>query len=470
MESVMNFRLSASTKIAFAFASSFAAATAFSLNASAQTPPGRMTQTASIVNMGSNLCLAIAEVSSRDGVNVQQGDCRARGASWDFIDLGGGEFALSNRDSGRVLDVTGSSNQDSANVQQYGWNSSRGQRWRIESVGNNQVRIVNAGSGKCLDVDRRATNAGANVSQYSCHNESNQLWRLDRGNFFNQPTPRQAEINVPVAPAVLGGAGSQRTQNNGAPLPPGRMLYSGMIVSRASSRCVDVEAQAGNQGNIRQWTCNGGDNQLWDVYDVGRGEVAIVSRASGRVMDVQGGGTQNGANIGQYNWTGGANQRWRLDQASRGFSRIISAGSSKCVDLDTKGSDDGANILQWECHGRPNQEWRFEVRGAGDGWTNYQTPTAFLQRDGAYYERPPEYAVGTWSGYSPTYRSDMELSISPDGFVTATIGGNQRLNGYYRNGEVHLGTTRFALQPDSRGLRATQVGKAGEAVIYKRTR
>jgi hypothetical protein len=96
----------------------------------------------------------------------------------------------------------------------------------------------------------------------------------------------------------------------------------------------------------------------------------IVSRASGKVMDLVGSQSTNGGNIAQYTWNGGNNQRWRIEQAGRGFVRIVSLASNKCIDLDNAGGDDGVNVQQWECHGRENQEWRIEVLGNGLGWRN----------------------------------------------------------------------------------------------------
>lgn len=326
----------------------------------AQTPPGRILETVNFVGVGSRLCVVVASRDSRDGINVEQGSCSADTASWDLIDVGGREVAVVNRATGKVLDVNGASQDDGANVQGWSWNGTGAQRWRTEGS-SSRTRLVNVNSGKCLDVSNSATHSGANIAQFRCNGGDNQRWQLRTvSSSANRPWVGGEPVRpYPGTPNVSGGR------------PSGRLVYAGMIVSRATSKCIDVEKASRDDGtNIRQWTCNGTPAQLWDFIEVARGETVIVSRASGKVMDLVGSQSTNGGNIAQYTWNGGNNQRWRIEQAGRGFFRIVSLASNKCIDLDNAGGDDGVNVQQWECHGRENQEWRIEVLGNGLGWRN----------------------------------------------------------------------------------------------------
>ncbi len=424
----------------------------------AQTPPGRVTQTVNIINAASKLCVATATNESRDGVNVQQASCSQEIALWDLIDLGEREFAAVNRATGKVLDVAGASHDDTANVQQWSWNGTRAQRWRIENVDSRLVRLVSQNSGKCLDVSNRAMHMGANIAQYRCHDGDNQRWQL-------------ASVAAPNRPLVLGepvrpGGG---TPNVIAGRPTGRLVYAGMIVSRATSKCVDVEKASREDGtNIRQWTCNGTPAQLWDFIEISRAEVVIVSRASGKVMDVYGSQTIDGANVAQFTWNGGNNQRWRIEQAARGFFRIVSVASNKCLDLDNSDVDDGVNVQLWECHSRENQQWRIEVLGNGIGWRNYQVGSNnFNDR---YADAPPSFVVGSWRGFHPAYRSNVELVVNAAGDAHAVIDGSMRVNGYFRDGKLFMGTERFDVLAESNGFRTVQVGQPGNVVRYTRAR
>lgn len=433
----------------------------------AQTPPGRILQTVNIVNVASKLCVAVAENAPRDGVNVQQENCSDERAIWDLIDLGGREVAAYNRASGKVLDVAGASQDDGANVQQWTWNGTGAQRWRVENIDGRRVRLVSQNSGKCLDVSNRATNAGANIAQYRCHGGDNQFWQLASASPASPVSPspspsRPWVIGEPVKPTgVPGGASGGR--------PTGRTLYAGLIVSRATSKCVDVEKASTADGtNIRQWTCNGTAAQLWDFIETAPNEVAIVSRASAKVMDVYGSQYINGANVAQFAWNGGNNQRWRIEQAGRGFFNIVSAASNKCLDLDNGDSKDGVNIQQWDCHGRENQQWRIEVLGSGSNWQNYQ-PGSY-SGGGNYTGAPPPFVIGTWRAFNPIYRSNVELSIFSGGEAQAVIDGNMRVNGYFRSGILFMGTERFEVFEERNGFRTVQVGQPGNVVRYSRAR
>ncbi len=483
----------------------------------AQTPSGRVVQTGTITGIGSNLCVNGSRVAMGDGFNVELGQCRNGSAAWDVIDLGGGEFAILNRASRRVMDVAGGSFDDGANVQQYVWNNTAAQRWRIESIANitnGAVQIVNQRSGKCLDINERSTVAGANIHQWQCHGKENQQWRFTRtsgaasqgsAGVFNRPgpaaLPNQSPSNLPgviSGTAVIGerpvaSNNSNRPSYGGKPysdsdrtvrdvngILQGRQLYSGMIVSRASAKCIDVEGAKREDGiNVRQWTCNGTNAQLWDFMDLGRGEMLIVARASNKVLDVVGANPQDGANIAQYAWNGGNHQRWRLEPAGRGYFKLVSVGSNKCVDVDNAGHQDGANIHQWSCHGKENQQWRIEVSGAGSSWTNYQpqanspsypSNSSNPQPNSRYSDAPPAYLVGTWDGFNPVYQGNVRLSIYSDGTAQAIIDDHIRLDGYFRGNRLYLGAERYDIQQERRGFRTLQIGQPNNVVSYSRAR
>jgi len=354
---------------------------------------------------------------------------------------------------------------------------------------------VNVSSGKCLDIAARGTTAGSNVTQWKCHGGDNQQWFLGAAPSLSaspsisvggeRPTGvinSQSNSGVPPTP-VVGGRWAKPTAqpindtdsrikiiNNKI---QGRTLYAGMIVSRATSKCVDLENAGNNDGaNIRQWTCNAGQGQLWDFLDAGNNEVAIVAReSSSRVMDVTNASNRDGANIAQYAWAGGTNQRWRLEATQGGFFKLVSVNSNKCLDLslDNGGRQDGANIHQWTCHGMDNQQWRIEIHGSGDGWTNYRSGN-LGQPNTRYTDQAPTNIVGTWEGYNPAYQSTIRLTINRDGTALAQIDGNLNVNGYFRNNRLYLGAERYDIQRERRGFRTVQVGQTKNVVSYTRVR
>jgi endoglucanase len=85
-------------------------------------------------------------------------------------------YRVTNHNSGRVMDVVGSSIENNAEVRQYGWNGGMNQRWEFREAGDGYVRIVSQRSGKCLDVAGASTSNGANITQYTCGTGTSQEW------------------------------------------------------------------------------------------------------------------------------------------------------------------------------------------------------------------------------------------------------------------------------------------------------
>ncbi|WP_328471649.1 RICIN domain-containing protein [Actinoplanes sp. NBC_00393] len=131
-------------------------------------------------------------------------------------------YRVTNRNSGKVMDVISSSVANNAEIKQWGWNSGANQRWEFRDAGGGYVNVVNQNSGKCLDVASSSTADGANVIQYTCGGGTNQQWQWQS--------------------------------------------YSGYfrLVARHSGKCLDVvSANTADGADIQQYTCGSGTNQQW---------------------------------------------------------------------------------------------------------------------------------------------------------------------------------------------------------------
>jgi hypothetical protein len=140
------------------------------------------------------------------------------------VGSGGGAtyYRITARHSGKVMDVTGASTANNAEVKQWSWNGGGNQRWAFEEAGGGYVRIVSQHSGKCLDVANGSTADGANIIQYTCGSGSNQQWQWRAtGGYFQ-------------------------------------------LVARHSGKCLDVVAAGTADGaDIQQYACGTGTNQQW---------------------------------------------------------------------------------------------------------------------------------------------------------------------------------------------------------------
>jgi len=132
---------------------------------------------------GTNITLSTTNASGRDQLQY----------SW-----GGGSgptptspppatyYRLTNRNSGKVVDVNGGSTADGASIIQWPWNGGNNQQWQFVDKGSGYFNIVNRNSGKCLDVNGASTADGAGIIQYTCGSGTNQQFQwVATGSYFN---------------------------------------------------------------------------------------------------------------------------------------------------------------------------------------------------------------------------------------------------------------------------------------------
>ncbi len=135
------------------------------------------------------------------------------------------------------------------------------------------------------------------------------------------------------------------------------------IVSKNSGKCLDVTggpAGTWEGDGLQQWACLGETNQEFQLSAV-NGGYKITARNSGLQLDVRGGPAAliDGVLVQQWPYWGGANEIWSVSQnADLSFS-IVARSSDKCLDVQGISTADGALIQQWSCWGGDNQKWTF---------------------------------------------------------------------------------------------------------------
>jgi Tol biopolymer transport system component len=156
--------------------------------------------------------------------------------------------------------------------------------------------------------------------------------------------------------AVYGGDGDAFVTKIGSETSDTTGIYE--IVSRNSGKCLDVYgASPYARASVIQWICHGGANQQWQLEPVSDGAVRIIAHHSGQVLDVYGGLVDDVTPIIQFPWHGGDNQRWTIEPASNGYVFIVARHSGKVLDVEFASPDDGARVIQYTVHGGANQQW-----------------------------------------------------------------------------------------------------------------
>ncbi len=256
-----------------------------------------------------------------------------------------GIYALGMGSSPRsVVDVSGGSASNGANIQIYASNNTAAQRWVIKNAldSNGQptgyVTIAHAGTSSVLDVTGGGKKSGTNVQQYAVNGTAAQRW-------------------IPVK------------QANGS-----FVFYSGL----GRNLVLDVSGgSVSNGANVQIWTANGSAAQRFIAIDAnphfaagtqsvadGMYQINSVSDSS-KCIDVTGGSVSNGARIQTYATNGTIAQCFKLSyDSATGFYSIRSAKSTKGLDLDSGDIFPGAKIQQWDFPGLgSNQQWRIESDG-----------------------------------------------------------------------------------------------------------
>jgi len=132
--------------------------------------------------------------------------------------------------------------------------------------------------------------------------------------------------------------------------PPVAAATGSTIISRASGRCLDVvgSSQAvGAKIDIRD--CTGQPNQAWVL--TAAGELRVYAGAM--CLDVARHDRTAPAVVQIYTCNGGANQHWKLNADGT----ITGVESSLCLDVTGAKTANGTPVQMWTCNGGSNQKW-----------------------------------------------------------------------------------------------------------------
>ncbi|MCB9317236.1 MAG: ricin-type beta-trefoil lectin domain protein [Lewinellaceae bacterium] len=124
-----------------------------------------------------------------------------------------------------------------------------------------------------------------------------------------------------------------------------------------TNKCIDDYASKTDNGtNIRTYTCNGNDNQMWFFNPEGR--TVQLPKHLNKCLDLSSGNTTNGTNIQLWDCTtNNPNQKWVYN----GVFKTIHSGinSGKCLDAASASGNPSANVnvQLWDCLYSNNQKW-----------------------------------------------------------------------------------------------------------------
>ncbi|NOU69812.1 hypothetical protein GC096_38005 [Paenibacillus sp. LMG 31461] len=139
-----------------------------------------------IVNKATGKALGVGNLLTNGAAVAGRTQSGALDQQWVIDDLGLGKYKIVNKQSGRVMDVTGASKTPGKPVIQ--WTDSEtaadpsaiNQQWAISNVGNGYFKITNVNSLLALENSNGSTADGNPVVQNTYTGSDNQLWKVER--------------------------------------------------------------------------------------------------------------------------------------------------------------------------------------------------------------------------------------------------------------------------------------------------
>lgn len=122
-----------------------------------------------------------------------------------------------------------------------------------------------------------------------------------------------------------------------------------------------------NKGGPPWWSDPRNMKQQWlHLPQSSLGTLKFMNRASGKVIDAQGGQLVNGALLQQYSDHRNSNQRWKIVATPENVSEffIFADDSQKVWDVPSGSPDESLALQLFEKNGGANQRWKIEMAEA----------------------------------------------------------------------------------------------------------
>lgn len=309
---------------------------------------------------------------------------------------------VSATDDSQAMGLEDSSNANETNIRMQKTDDSLNQRFIIQKYGNNSYRIMSCATGKVMDVIKGGSSNGTGITTWQNNNGSNQRFDIRK-------TGDGAYYLVAAVGKVLGiasasdsleineGKGSENQRFNLIPVTDYAPVKDGAYILEVignNEYAVDVYGNGTMQNiNIQLYQKNGGNNQIFKVYQGSDGLYYVQNVYSRHVLDVAGGSLDDGANVIQYAINGGLNQKWLAIVNADGSITFVNSGTGKALDIYSAKYSNGTNIEQWTSNGSDAQKFKL-------------VPTTY---DTSLDNRPIDYRIYTpdtfWTRIGATAKS-----------------------------------------------------------------
>ena len=280
------------------------------------------------ISGGSRWNNANLQLYSKNGTNAQ---------AFEVTHDSNGYVTFTNANSGKVIDVSGGKVANNRNIQQYSSNGTRAQKWIVQKSSSGYTIISAMDPNYVLDLSGGRVVNNRNVQLYQSNGSAAQQW-----NFNKHVSDRER-------------CDSYASQNKDK-MADGTYYIKNQDVNYA----LDVSGGSLYAGaNVQLYSLNRTNAQKWKLTHDSTGYVSFQNVGSGMYLTAAGSG--NNANVNQQKATNGYNQKWVVMFDNNQNLRIVSALSSNRV-LDVSGGRiaNNRNIQIYDSNNSNAQKWVFE--------------------------------------------------------------------------------------------------------------
>lgn len=301
----------------------------------------------------------------------------------------GAVYMIQNENSGLYMEVKDANAENTANVQQWGAESSAAHNtWRVLSAGNGYYYLYSQLGDKVtylLDIDMGKSDNGTNIQIYTDTKADAQQFKFvrnDDGTYYilTRSSGDKSCVAVSSASTSSGaniiqweykaGDKSQKwiltqVEDTGCIMDT-NSIY--MFKNLNSGLYMEAEGgKASDNTNVQQWGADGiSAHNSWTLKSFGGGYYYVISQlADGKTyyLNIAGGTKENGGNAEILTNNKTSSHLFKFVKNPDGSYYILTRASKDAGALETAGGSkgSGANVQQWEVNGESCQKWIVEA-------------------------------------------------------------------------------------------------------------
>lgn len=278
-------------------------------------------------------------------------------------------------DSEFVLDITGISQVNCANVELWRNNGGDNQKFEIKKDNQGYYTIKCMHSNKYFDVAYASKKVGTNLEQFIFNDGDNQKWDIisnEDGTYSFKSKCNDLYIDIENNKMKCGTNILMWVNNGGK----NQKFFLEEIINDSQeelkegiykicsaiddSYVLDITgASRDNCANLELWIDNGGNNQKFAIKKIDDKYYTITNVNSEKSIDVVRALKENGTNVEQFKHNNGDNQKWIIKNVKNDLYTIISKCNNLNINVDGYNCKNGININMWEKNNQSSQLFKF---------------------------------------------------------------------------------------------------------------